>query len=143
MDPRDFQFLAARLASGATSAERRTAVSRAYYAAFNVGAALLRGLGVTVGKGPAAHGEVQRCLANAGHADLAAAASQLGDLHTERNRADYQLDRTDVERPSKAAAVAQQAADMIATMDAVFAGPDQAQLKTAIQEWRKANNYPA
>ena len=130
------------MAGGATPAERRTAVSRAYYAAFNVSAALLRGVGFGVSRGAAAHGEVQRCLANAGHPDLAAVASQLGDLHTERNRADYHLDRTDIERPSKATAVTRLAAEMIRTMDALFTGPQRAQLRITIEVWRKANGYP-
>jgi hypothetical protein len=142
MDPRDFQQLGHRLSAGATTAERRTAVGRAYYAAFNVGAAWLRALAFPVGKGAAAHGEVQRCLANSGHPDLDAVASQLGDLHTERNRADYQLDRTDIEHPAKAPSAVRLSADMIQVMDQLFTGPEKPKLEAAIHAWRKANGYP-
>ena len=40
MDPRAFHALAQKLASDPAPAECRTAVSRAYYATFNVGAEL-------------------------------------------------------------------------------------------------------
>jgi hypothetical protein len=73
---------------------------------------------------------------------VAAAASQLGDLHTDRNRADYQLDRTDVERPADARAVIGKAVAVIQALDAAFAGPNRAQLVTAIQAWRRGNGYP-
>ena len=58
MDPREFHRLAQRLASQGSPAECRTAVSRAYYSTFNVGAEMLRGLGFRIRKGAAAHGEV-------------------------------------------------------------------------------------
>lgn len=68
MDPRDFHALAVRLATGTApaAADCRTAISRAYYAVFNVAAEHLRGMGFPIGKGAAAHGEVQKCLANGG-----------------------------------------------------------------------------
>lgn len=142
MDPHDFHSLAERLAGGATAAEYRTAVSRAYYAAFNVGAAHLRNLGFVIGRGAAAHSEVQRCLANAGDPAVAAAASDLGDLHSSRNRADYQLDRVDVEKAANASAVVALAADLIRTLDEAFQGPRRQQLQAAIQTWRRSNGYP-
>src|SRR5687768_16776608 len=102
MDPRDFITLAARLAAGSSASECRTAISRSYYAVFNVGAAHLRDLGFAVGKGAAAHGEVQKCLSNSGLADAVVVGSELNDLHSSRNRADYQLERPDVENPANA-----------------------------------------
>jgi len=92
MDPRDFLNVARKLASGATAAERRTAVGRSYYSVFNVAAEHLRALGFRISRGAAAHGEVQKCLSNSGDTSLADIASDLNDLHSSRNRADYQLD---------------------------------------------------
>ena len=66
MDPRAFHTLAQRLSPGPAAADCRTAVSRAYYATFNVGAEILRGLGFRVRKGAAAHGEIYHCLSNGG-----------------------------------------------------------------------------
>jgi hypothetical protein len=88
MDSRDFLAQANRLAPSPAPADSRTAISRACYGAFNVAAAHLRDGGFPLGKGAAAHGEIQRCLANAGEPALASAASDLGDLHTRSIRAD-------------------------------------------------------
>ena len=144
MNPRDYQALAARLLSGPGSpapADCRAAISRAYYAAFNVAAELLRSMGLPVGRGAAAHGEVRHCLSNAGDADALSAANALADLHTQRNRADYQMDRPDVERPVRAGDLVRQAAAAIQMMDAAFSGPQRGQLEAAIRAWRRANGY--
>jgi hypothetical protein len=104
MDPHDFLSLAAELVAGTAvdAAKCRTAIGRSYYAVFNVAGDHLRGLGFVIGKGAAAHGEVQKCLSNCGEPALAAVASKLNDLHTSRNRADYQLTLGDVEIPANA-----------------------------------------
>lgn len=122
MDPRDFHALALRLASGPGAAEYRSAISRSYYAAFNVGATTLRGLGFPIGKG-AAHGEVQKCLWNAGDAAVSTAVSVLDELHSRRNRADYQLERADAESAVNAQAAARLSGEAIETIDRVFSGP--------------------
>jgi hypothetical protein len=142
MDPRDFQALASRLASGNTPAEYRSAISRSYYAVFNVRAEALRSLGFSVGKGAAAHGEVQKCLSNAGDPAVSVVASDLGALHSQRNRADYQLDRLDIEDVKTVQAVVAQAGNMIDVLDASFRGPQRSQLHSAIQQWRRDNGYP-
>lgn len=142
MDPRDFHTLALRLAAGTTPAEYRTAIGRSYYAAFNVAAELLRNLGFPLGKGAAAHGEVQKCLSSAGDPGVAAVAAGLGQLHSRRNRADYQLDKLDVETSKNAVAAVAQAGAMIASLDKAFAGPQRAQLQSTIKQWRRDNGYP-
>ena len=141
MDPRDFHALAARLAGG-TPAELRSAVSRSYYAVFNVAAETLRALNFAIGKGAAAHGEVQKCLSNAGDPTVAAVASDLDALHSRRNRADYQLDRADVENRKNVQGAVSQAGVMIRVLAAAFGGPQRAQLQAAIQKWRRDNGYP-
>jgi hypothetical protein len=142
MNPRDFQSLALKLAAGATAAERRTAISRSYYAVFNTAAEALRGLGFAVGKGAAAHREVHRCLANSGNNEVELIASELADLHTSRNHADYRLEREDVERPPNALAAATTAAELIRLLDTTFQGPQRPKIQAAIQQWRKSNGYP-
>src|SRR5262245_34579282 len=117
MDARDFHALAMRLAAGNTPAEHRTAVGRSYYAIFNVAADLLREFGFRIGRGAAAHGEAQKCLYNSGDAEIAHVASELGVLHAVRNRADYQLDKGDVEFPTNATQAADLAGELIASLD--------------------------
>jgi hypothetical protein len=142
MDPRDFHKLAERLAAGSTPAEYRTAIGRAYYAAFNVGAESLRGMGFRVGKGAAAHGEVQHSLQNGGVPSIAAVASELKMLHTMRNRADYQLDAIDVEKQPNAIRIVVTTRDLINSLDAALRGPQRAQIQSAIGKWRRENGYP-
>lgn len=142
MDPRDFHTLAQRLAGSPTAAERRTAIGRSYYAVFNVAAEHLRASGFPIGKGAAAHGEIQKCLSNSGDAGVAAVASDLSDLHSQRNRADYQLDKPDVEKPGTAQAAVALAADLIRALDGAFVGPRRLQLQALIQKWLRDNGYP-
>jgi hypothetical protein len=55
MNWRDFLSLATRLAAATTEADWRTAVSRAYYAAFHVARRLLTDLNFTVPRADRAH----------------------------------------------------------------------------------------
>ena len=140
MDPRDFQTLAVSLVNGGP-AGARSAVSRCYYAAFNVAAAHLRSMGFRVSRGAAAHGEVRLCLMNSGDAELQAVATRLNDLHHARNRADYQLDRNDIERVADVRNFVSIAGAQIHVMDVAFSSRG-AQLQAAIAKWRKENGYP-
>jgi hypothetical protein len=81
-------------------------------------------------------------LSNCGNREIARVAYQLSDLHSARNRADYRLDRKDIEQPAMAQAIAAQAGAMIAVLDQIFSGPLASSLQTAIRDWRKQNGYP-
>ncbi len=94
MDFRDFLSVAATLTNGATEAEWRSAISRAYYAAFHVARKLLLDLGFRVPHADRAHGYLWLRLSNAGVAEVKQAGRQLNDLRRERNRADYDDRRT-------------------------------------------------
>jgi hypothetical protein len=141
MDPREFQSLAVQFAGG-TAAHRRTAISRSYYAVFNVAAAHLRSLGFRIRKGAAAHGEIQHCLANSGDTVVAGIGSELHELHSARIRADYQLDQLDIEQAPVVAQTVAIAGIQILTLDSAFTGPRRPQLQAAIEKWRKENGYP-
>jgi hypothetical protein len=64
------------------------------------------------------------------------------DLHALRNRADYQLDKLDVEQPATALAALRNSTAAIETLDRKFSGLQTGALKTAIAAWRRANGYP-
>jgi uncharacterized protein (UPF0332 family) len=89
--PVDFLALANRLAGGASEAEWRTAVSRAYYAAFHVARRLLDDLGFRVPDGDQAHRYLWLRLSNCGDPHVQQAGSALNTLRGYRNRADYDL----------------------------------------------------
>lgn len=69
-------------------------------------------------------------------------ASELGDLHSSRNRADYQLDKLDVEKANNAQAIVTLSGELIRSLDASFGGPNRSRIQDALRQWRKANGYP-
>jgi hypothetical protein len=92
MNPDDFLVLAKVLGSCAGEAERRTAISRAYYGAFHLACELVRGCGVTLpNKTPDAHEKIPWCLQQSQNAGLAATSAKLSSLRQMRNLADYDL----------------------------------------------------
>jgi uncharacterized protein (UPF0332 family) len=92
MNPREFLDVAEQLIAGLTEGEWRSAVSRAYYAAFHVSRRLLLLCGFDVPRGEQAHIYLSRRLANSGHIDVENAGNDLNFLRGLRNRADYDLD---------------------------------------------------
>jgi uncharacterized protein (UPF0332 family) len=82
----DFLELADRLAAGpADEAAARTAISRAYYAAFHAGREFLASSGIDADMSRRAHQQVRQVLQarDAGLGDV------LGQLHDWRKQADY------------------------------------------------------
>jgi len=135
MDPRDFQKLAAKLASGKSSSEIRTAISRAYCSVFNVGVELLKGIGLGVSEGPSGHGEVEHRLSNSANTNVEKVGSLLSDLRSRRIRADYRLDKKEIENQKNAQALVQLAHKMIQTLDTCFTGPHREEITSAIREY--------
>jgi uncharacterized protein (UPF0332 family) len=94
MDGNDFIALAGKLAAmpSADEATYRTAVSRAYYGALHIGRSLLVELGFEPVGNANVHAFVRHYLNASGHPEACLAATELSDLQTARNRADYRLD---------------------------------------------------
>jgi uncharacterized protein (UPF0332 family) len=91
---RDFLAVADRLARGTNDGEWRTAVSRAYHAAYHVAHKLLTDCRFVVPYGERAHAYLWQRLSNAGDTSVAKAGRTLDVLRRDRNRADYDLWRT-------------------------------------------------
>jgi len=137
MEPRHFLYLAQRLAEhGAYPVEFRSAISRAYYAAFHVGLNLLREMGFSIVQNHNAHKEVCYHFNNSRDGDLAKAASKMDDLRTRRNHADYELNRSDVEMKKNARMLVQQASRLIETIEKGCNSENRSQIIEAIQNWR-------
>lgn len=137
MNPRDFHHLASQLVNDTSPAALRSAISRAYYAAYNVAVEFLADLGFRVSKGPAGHGEVQHRLSNSEDTEVMQVGSQLTDLHSRRIQADYRLDRTDVENSKTVRALVEQTRRMIHILDSCRSEPRRTQITTAIQNWER------
>ena len=137
MDPREFHKLATELVAGTTPARIRTAISRAYYAAHNVGVEVLTGMGCRIERGPASHAGVWERLNNCGDKEVIKAGSQLGDLQSKRNKADYRLDNKDIEVQKTAQVLVEQSRRIIQILDGCRGGSRSVQIKKEIQEWER------
>ena len=138
MNPKEFQHLALRLAEhGAFPSEFRTAISRSYYAVFNLGVILLKELGFTIPNNQYAHEEVRRHFNNSGDNDLIELAAKIDDLRTQRNHADYDLDMHDVENKKNAKLYVHSAERLIKTMEKRCTGENCTQIKKSIEDWKK------
>ena len=90
MDFREFLVLAETLTEGNTEAEWRTALSRAYYAAFHVGCECLSSLGFRVPThSEQSHVFAWRRWSNTGEWSIDDAGRFLNSLRSARNNADY------------------------------------------------------
>lgn len=94
MNGRDFLAAARRQAAGSQESDWRSAVSRAYYAAFHVARDLLAALRFQVPWADRAHNYVYVRLNNGGDPGVVKAAAALFDLRRNRNRADYDIRAT-------------------------------------------------
>lgn len=105
IDSGEMLSLAERLARGTTEADWRASVSRAYYAAFHHARAFFESLEFEVPRSDAAHAFFWRRLENSQHASLKSAGSALVQLRRQRNRADYDVNETVIQRDAHAAIV--------------------------------------
>jgi uncharacterized protein (UPF0332 family) len=135
MEFRDFLSLSTALVNGSTEAEWRSAVSRAYYAAFHVARQLLLGLRFTVPGADRAHGYLWLRLANAGLADVEDAGNRLNALRRERNRADYD-GHVLVSQPA-ARALVLRAEEIIRALDAAAVEPVRTQVTDAMKVYER------
>ena len=93
MDPKDFLELADELAhQQAREVDLRSAVSRAYYGAFNYLRSALAAQGVRFEGSTGDHQKLSYYFFNCGDNDLSMLGSSLNNLRTARNQADYDLD---------------------------------------------------
>jgi len=135
MDARNFLTTADQLAQGATEADWRSAVSRAYYAVFHVARRLFTTCGFTVPRADRAHSYLWLRLCNSGDAVVQRAGADLNALRRLRNHADY-----DVDRPlpqATALAQAQNARRVLQALDAAAQVPLKTQITDAMKIYER------
>ena len=135
MDPKDFLRVANNLAKSDEAAELRSAVSRAYYAAFHVARKLLVDMGFEISKGSGAHGDVCKYLGNAGNPTVEHAGSNIGDLKGWRNQADYELDLDEHENSRSVQNIVLITEQIIEDLEQCCNGSDRDQIKGAISSY--------
>ncbi len=137
MDPHQFLIWAqGRAEHGAYPVEFRSAISRAYYAAFHVGLNVLKEMGFSIYQNASAHELVPDHLSNSGDNELDKATIKMHDLRMRRNHADYKLNRPDVEKKENARMHVQQAARLIETIEKRCQSENRGEIIEAIQEWK-------
>lgn len=134
-DPEDFRRLAANmLRHKCGAAESRTAISRAYYAAFLLARMFLEPhFGFE--KGAKAHEQVQRAFANCSTIALREIARKLDDLRDIRNEADYDLASEHVDSWNNARLEEAKSARLIKELKEAFAVSRVEATLTEIREW--------
>ena len=137
MDPKDFLRVANTLAESDEAAELRSAVSRAYYAAFHVARKLLIDMGFEISKGPGAHGDVCKYLGNAGNPSVEHAGNNIGDLKGWRNQADYDLDLVEHENSRSVQKIVSITEQIIEDLEQCCSGSNREQIKNAISSYIK------
>ncbi|MGA2403520.1 MAG: hypothetical protein ABSG91_17740 [Syntrophobacteraceae bacterium] len=114
-------------------AEIRTAISRAYYAIFNMTAQFLVNLGFTLPR-TNVHVAVQHRLQNCADMEMKKVGSQLTELHNKRIQADYRLNEKSIENQKTALTVISQVDRMMQLVENCTE-PRQQLIIRAIQEW--------
>ena len=112
----NFIILAGKLATSADDASLCSAVSRAYYGAFHLALRFLDDIGWPVPKNAKAHVYAARQLQRSGQTDAYRAGSLLGDLHTDRIKADYRLDNPRIGTPAFARLCVERATEIQAAL---------------------------
>jgi len=135
MKGRDFLTVAGGLASDSTEAAWRSAISRAYYAAFHAARELMTDLGFTVPQGDSTHAYAWIRLQNCGDPKVRKAGSNLNVLRGQRNRADYDLHLTI--RQSHAATEVQIANEVLQSLDAAALEPTRTQITDAMKAFER------
>jgi hypothetical protein len=138
IDGNHFIQLGGKLAAAAEPDEVacRTAVSRAYYGVFHLALAFLSDLGILIPANANAHAAAQRYLIASGHPDAQHAGTLLGDLHSDRIKADYRLDDARFERVGFTRLKVALAHDARSALTACGQENAKAAIKTGIDEYK-------
>jgi uncharacterized protein (UPF0332 family) len=132
---RDFLALAQTWIKRTTEAEWRSAVSRAYYAAFHVARQFMEDLGFLVPRGDQAHAYLWLRLSNSGDVQLQIAGSDLSILRRDRNRSDYEVKVTVLH--ANALLQVQAAARIIKIIEGANQAPTRAQITDTIKDYER------
>lgn len=121
MNPRDVFDVADELAEGSKEAFWRSAVSRAYYAAFLVACELFDQAGFSLPNDQRIHAYLWMRLSNCGRGEVMEVGGTLQDLRRQRGRADYDM-RWELDHKQARKLVAD-ASDVIRVLDDLAASP--------------------
>jgi uncharacterized protein (UPF0332 family) len=114
MDSFQFLLLAERLLqTDSHPAGNRSAISRAYYAAYHRAREFVESAGIHLKRGQDSHVDVSMHLTSIGDPEIEQIGKELADLRAERNTADYDLSDRLPEGASTASSIVVQARELI------------------------------
>jgi uncharacterized protein (UPF0332 family) len=120
MSPKQFLYQAMTLVAPTirpSPVQCRTAVSRAYYAAFHVAVNVVSGLGVTTLRKYGGHEYIVMILRESKDVVLIKTSEKLGSLKDRRVEADYRLDLAKMEIPANAQSATASAGQIIKELE--------------------------
>ena len=125
--------------SSVSEALCRSAVSRAYYGVFHIARRLLNEMGFTF-KNENEHERIPQDLMNCRDGEAYEAGRMLGDLRTERNRADYEIDDPQYGKLQYARTQIATALDIKVILSAIAQNPKRELVRKGIREYRRIRN---
>ena len=140
MEGKAFLEIAQKLAQMRSEPALRSAVSRAYYAAYNCCIQLLNELGFKFEKGAPAHEKVAQYLSNASIDEIKTAAESLILLRKRRNQADYNMRKTEFQNHIICQLDLVNAQAIIALIEKYSREPFRTQLKNGLRAYHTKIN---
>jgi uncharacterized protein (UPF0332 family) len=137
MEGKEFIVVAQKLVQMRSEAAIRSAISRAYYAAFITGRELLLELGFSLSIDASAHEQLYFRLHNAGIPAIKDIADWLKDLRKRRLQADYEMKIRDFHSHTECELHVARAKLIIAQLESCYQQPLRNQLKDGIQEYER------
>jgi uncharacterized protein (UPF0332 family) len=140
MNAEEFIRLAGRLAASTADdpAAFRTSVSRAYYGVFHLARQLLDELGIRPSRSDNSHLYLQHFLHGSAQPNAMLAGALLGQMHSNRLRADYELDDKDVGRRDVARYSVEVAHQLISLINACRQEPIRTEIVAGIPRYQQA-----
>lgn len=134
MNGREFLDSARRLVVSTQAADTRSAVSRAYYAAFRAVRDLFHGFGIHfTDDSPEAHTKMTHILGNTNVPQAIALGGILRSLRLDRNNADYSMTDQTLESAVNANLRIKIAESILASVDSMLIDPDQSNLRRLLR----------
>ena len=135
MSGREFLQVAKKLSRSKGEASLRSAISRAYYALFNVASQYLGELGFTVEKGPGGHGHMHYRLSNSGVEQMIKFSQVLNAMRRQRNNADYDMNAKDFQNQTTCALWIARAELAVTLLDKCDKEPLRSQVRAGIRDY--------
>jgi uncharacterized protein (UPF0332 family) len=141
VEGKEFFELAQKLVQMRSESALRSAISRAYYAAYHCCIQLLREFGFQFSKDASAHDKVAAYLNNAGITEIQFASKELGYLRRRRNHADYDLASAEFQNHINCQLDLARAQSIILEIEKYNQEPLRTQLRTGLRKYHAKINH--